>query len=92
MEAVKSGNKSVIEDVKRLAKYTETLPETPQELCNQVFHTVYMGMSKQSSKETRQRAKVCYRRFLREFAHLEFVNNIAIVSRCPQAQNLRSQF
>uniref|UniRef100_A0A093VFF4 Glutamine-dependent NAD(+) synthetase n=1 Tax=Talaromyces marneffei PM1 TaxID=1077442 RepID=A0A093VFF4_TALMA len=44
-------------DVKRLAKYSEKLPETPQELCNQIFHTIYMGMSQQSSKETRQRAR-----------------------------------
>lgn len=57
IEAVKAGNSQVIEDVKRIAKYTDKLPETPQELCNQIFHTVYMGMSKQSSKETRQRAK-----------------------------------
>jgi len=57
IDAVKAGNKQVIEDVKRLAKYKDKLPQTPQELCNQIFHTVYMGMSKQSSKDTRQRAK-----------------------------------
>ncbi|OCK86406.1 putative glutamine dependent NAD+ synthetase [Lepidopterella palustris CBS 459.81] len=58
IEAIEVGNNQVIEDVKRLAKYTEgKLPKTPQELCNQLFHTVYMGMSKQSSNETRQRAK-----------------------------------
>ncbi|KAL1986540.1 hypothetical protein VTN96DRAFT_6118 [Rasamsonia emersonii] len=57
VENIKAGNKQVIADVKRLAKYSEKLPETPQELCNQIFHTVYMGMSKQSSKETRQRAR-----------------------------------
>lgn len=28
-----------------------------QELCNQIFHTVYLGMASQSSKETRQRSK-----------------------------------
>lgn len=28
-----------------------------QELCNRIFHTVYLGMASQSSKETRQRAK-----------------------------------
>ncbi|KAJ4307750.1 hypothetical protein N0V84_012521, partial [Fusarium piperis] len=33
------------------------LPRTAQELCHRVLHTVYMGMSKQSSRETRQRAK-----------------------------------
>lgn len=59
MEAVKEGNSQVIEDVKRIAKYNGdgVLPKTPQELCNQVFTTIYMGMKKQSSRETRQRAK-----------------------------------
>ena len=58
IEAVEAGNDQVIEDVKRLAKYEEgKIPKTAQDLCNQLFHTIYMGMSKQSSKETRQRAK-----------------------------------
>ncbi|KAI1136372.1 putative glutamine dependent NAD+ synthetase [Hypoxylon sp. FL0543] len=57
IDAIKAGNEQVISDVKRLAKFSEKIPETPQDLCGQVFHTVYMGMSKQSSKETRQRAK-----------------------------------
>jgi NAD+ synthase (glutamine-hydrolysing) len=54
---MKDGNAEVIEDVKRIAKYDSKLPETPQALCNQIFTTVYMGMKKQSSKDTRQRAK-----------------------------------
>jgi NAD+ synthase (glutamine-hydrolysing) len=58
IDAYKAGNEQVIADVKRLVKYTDDIPKTPQELCNQLFHTIYMGMSKQSSKETRQRAKV----------------------------------
>jgi len=57
IEACKAGNGTVIADVKRIAKYSKDLPKTPQELCNQIFHTVYMGMKKQSSKETRGRAK-----------------------------------
>jgi NAD+ synthase (glutamine-hydrolysing) len=59
MEALADGNKQVIEDVKRIAKYggEDVLPTTAQELCNQVFSTIYMGMKKQSSRETRQRAK-----------------------------------
>jgi NAD+ synthase (glutamine-hydrolysing) len=57
MAAVKEGNEQVIADVKRICKYSDELPKTPQELTNQVFHTVYMGMSKQSSKETRGRAR-----------------------------------
>ncbi|KAK4156334.1 hypothetical protein C8A00DRAFT_12721 [Chaetomidium leptoderma] len=59
MKAIEEGNPQVIEDVKRIAKYNDegALPKTPQELCNQVFTTLYMGMKKQSSRETRQRAK-----------------------------------
>ena len=57
VQNIKAGNEQVIADVKCLAKFSEQLPETPQQLCNQIFHTVYIGMSKQSSKETRQRAK-----------------------------------
>ncbi|CAF3620920.1 unnamed protein product [Fusarium graminearum] len=55
--AIKAGNEEVIADVKRIAVYSDKLPETAEEFCNQIFHTVYMGMEKQSSKETRQRAK-----------------------------------
>lgn len=58
IEACKAGNEQVIKDVKRLAMYTDSMPKTPQELCNQLFHTIYMGMSQQSSKETRERARV----------------------------------
>lgn len=57
VQAIKQGNNDVISDVKRIAAFSDKLPDTPEELCNQVFHTVYMGMSEQSSKETRQRAK-----------------------------------
>jgi NAD+ synthase (glutamine-hydrolysing) len=55
--AIKANNEEVIADVKRIAVYSDKLPETAEEFCNQIFHTVYMGMEKQSSKETRQRAK-----------------------------------
>lgn len=57
VQAVKAGNPEVIADVKRLAAFSDKLPDTPEEFCNQIFHTVYMGMANQSSKETRQRAK-----------------------------------
>ena len=60
MQAVKEGNEQVITDVKRIAGAYEKegwLPKTPQELCHNIFHTLYMGMAKQSSKETRSRAK-----------------------------------
>ncbi|KAI1379221.1 putative glutamine dependent NAD+ synthetase [Hypoxylon crocopeplum] len=55
IEAIRQGNKQVIEDVKRLTG--NSLPKTPQELCNRLLHTVYMGMSKQSSVDTRRRAR-----------------------------------
>jgi NAD+ synthase (glutamine-hydrolysing) len=54
--AMENGNEQVIADVKRICKYSEELPKTAQQLTNAIFHTVFMGMSKQSSKETRQRA------------------------------------
>ncbi|KAI0125583.1 carbon-nitrogen hydrolase [Xylariales sp. AK1849] len=59
MKAVEEGNTQVIEDVKRLARYggDGVLPKSPQDLCNQIFTTIYMGMKTQSSRETRQRAK-----------------------------------
>ena len=59
MQAVKEGNAQVIEDVKRIARYggEGVLPKSPQDLCNQIFCTIYMGMKTQSSRETRQRAK-----------------------------------
>ncbi|OJJ45840.1 hypothetical protein ASPZODRAFT_143717 [Penicilliopsis zonata CBS 506.65] len=65
MEAVHAGNEQVIADVRRIAgAYEEDeaavkdwLPRTPQELCHRLFHTVYMGMASQSSRETRTRAK-----------------------------------
>jgi NAD+ synthase (glutamine-hydrolysing) len=55
MDAVDEGNEQVIEHVKRLVGNSR--PKSPQELCNRILHTVYMGMSKQSSVETRSRAR-----------------------------------
>lgn len=55
--AAKQGNEQVIADMKRIAAYSTELPDTAEELCNQILHTVYLGMEAQSSKETRQRAK-----------------------------------
>ena len=60
MRAVEAGNEQVITDVKRIAGAYEKegwMPKTPQELCHNLFHTLYMGMATQSSKETRARAK-----------------------------------
>lgn len=56
--AINNGNQSVIDTVKRLFGGDDApLPSTPQELCNRILHTIYMGMSQQSSRETRQRAQ-----------------------------------
>ncbi|RDI87274.1 hypothetical protein Vi05172_g2917 [Venturia inaequalis] len=57
IEACEKGNETVIAHVKRIATYSDELPKTANELCNQIFHTVFMGMEKQSSVETRGRAK-----------------------------------
>ncbi|THC90686.1 hypothetical protein EYZ11_009861 [Aspergillus tanneri] len=57
VQAIKNGNREVIADVQRIAAFSKKLPDTPEEFCNQIFHTIYMGMANQSSKETRQRAK-----------------------------------
>ncbi|KAG7288756.1 hypothetical protein NEMBOFW57_005113 [Staphylotrichum longicolle] len=57
LDALRAGNAQVAADVKRIAAYSKDLPTTPQELCGQVFTTLYMGMKKQSSRETRQRAR-----------------------------------
>lgn len=56
-EAVKTGNIQVIKDVKMICAEDDWLPSTPQELCRKLFHTCYMGTEKNSSKETRKRAK-----------------------------------
>lgn len=60
MRALKDGNEAVKKDVQRIAGPYEKegwLPSTPQDLCNKILHTVYMGMKTQSSQETRSRAQ-----------------------------------
>ncbi|KAJ5387074.1 hypothetical protein N7509_009615 [Penicillium cosmopolitanum] len=57
IKAMKEGNEVVIADVKRIAAYSDKLPETAEELCNQVLCTSFLGMKDQSSKETRERAQ-----------------------------------
>ena len=60
MQAVEAGNEQVIRDVKRIAGAYEKegwMPKSAQDLCHNTFHTLYMGMATQSSKETRSRAK-----------------------------------
>ena len=60
MQAVEAGNEQVIQDVKRIAGAYEKegwMPKNAQDLCHNTFHTLYMGMATQSSKETRSRAR-----------------------------------
>ncbi|ANZ75179.1 BA75_03072T0 [Komagataella pastoris] len=55
-EAVE-GNEQVIRDAQMVANMPEGwIPQTPQELCNKIFHTCYMG-TKNSSLETRARSR-----------------------------------
>ena len=60
MDAIRRGDGQVISDVQRIAgAYEEEgwLPDSPQALMRNLLHTIYMGMAKQSSKETRFRSK-----------------------------------
>ncbi len=60
MDALEAGNEQVKADVQRIAgAYGPEgwLPQSPQELCNRILHTVYMGMEHQSSQGTRSRAE-----------------------------------
>ncbi|KAH6881377.1 hypothetical protein BKA58DRAFT_1428 [Alternaria rosae] len=59
-KAVQDGNKQVLEDVRRIVgpyHGEDWMPTSPHQICNGILHTVYMGMSQQSSTETRSRAK-----------------------------------
>lgn len=57
VQAIKAGNQQVIEDVHTILADDDWLPSTSEELCQRLFHTCYMGTEKNSSRETRQRAK-----------------------------------
>lgn len=57
--AVEEGNMQVTRDLRIVCgEPSNSLwePSTPQEICNRIFHTCFMG-TENSSKETRQRAK-----------------------------------
>lgn len=56
--AINDNNVQVISDARRMCGEPEDsdwLPATPQNLCNRIFHTAFMG-SVNSSKDTRQRS------------------------------------
>lgn len=56
-EAIQAGNAQVLADVQRIVGVKDWQPTTPQELCNRILHTVYMGVSGISSEKTRSRAQ-----------------------------------
>ena len=58
-DAALNGNQQVIDDMRRVCGEpdgSKWLPARPEELCNRIFHTCYMG-TENSSKETRDRAR-----------------------------------
>ena len=60
VDDIRQGDAQVISDVQRIAGAYEKdgwLPQSPQALMHNLLHTIYMGMAKQSSRETRSRAK-----------------------------------
>jgi NAD+ synthase (glutamine-hydrolysing) len=60
VEAVEAGNEQVKKDIQRIAGPYHSegwLPKTPQEVCNALLCTAYLGMKQQSSQDTRSRAK-----------------------------------
>lgn len=50
------GNKAVLADAQRLAPTLDPTTMTANQFCNSIFTTTFMGMSSQSSRETRSRA------------------------------------
>lgn len=56
IQELQAGNAVVAEDVKRLCGGEIPSGLTPEQFCNKIFCTVFMGMKQQSSKETRTRA------------------------------------
>ncbi|RAR01056.1 glutamine-dependent nad(+) synthetase [Stemphylium lycopersici] len=55
-DALRDGNE-VAMDVQRVIGTRVSLPKTPQELCNRILHTVYLGVTGCSSEETCSRAQ-----------------------------------
>ncbi|KAF2725586.1 glutamine-dependent NAD(+) synthetase [Polychaeton citri CBS 116435] len=56
-DAIEQGNEVVIKDAKELCGGEDPKGITAEQFCGKIFHTVFMGMRQQSSKETRSRAK-----------------------------------
>lgn len=58
-QAIKDGNQQVIEDCQRITtqEHNWVLSANAEDICNKILHTAFLGMEKQSSPDTRARAK-----------------------------------
>ena len=56
-KAVNHGNMQVLNDVRSILKIKTYIPSDPNELCNRIFVTCYMG-TENSSEDTKERAKL----------------------------------
>jgi len=59
-KAVETGHAETIAHLNRIAGVYGSegwMPKSPQDICERILHTVYLGMASQSSKETRSRAE-----------------------------------
>jgi NAD+ synthase (glutamine-hydrolysing) len=57
---VKGEDPLVLSDLRRIAGEEDDstwVPSSPQEIAGRIFHTAFMGMEKNSSPDTRQRAR-----------------------------------
>jgi NAD+ synthase (glutamine-hydrolysing) len=58
VEAAARGEEQVISDARRVVGAdSDYIPEDPKEFCGRMFHTCFLGMSENSSPETRSRAE-----------------------------------
>jgi NAD+ synthase (glutamine-hydrolysing) len=56
VEACNAGDEQVLKDVRMVCADGAYSPKSPQEFCNRIFHTCFMG-STNSSGETQSRAR-----------------------------------
>lgn len=56
LQAIKAGEKTVLEDLRRVTGEPDFMPSKPEEIVSRLFHTCYMG-TVNSGEETRTRAK-----------------------------------
>ena len=64
VDAIGKGNQQVVSDFRTICGEPEGsrwIPTTPQEVCDRIFVTAYMGMKMQSSQQTRARAAILAR-------------------------------